>query len=122
MELEFRVDKCLDKAGRFIWPDGEYKKMFKLLKDISYRFMVCWENKDKNGKNCKEHYHGYIEMDGNKTIRQNSDKVRNIIKRKTQGDSSAYFVRQMKNDTKTALAYCAKQQNVVDEYNTSYTP
>ncbi len=112
MELEFRIDKCLDK---------DYSECFKALKSIAYRFLVCFENKDKNGKKCKEHYHGYIEMDGEKTSRQNSDKLRNHLKKYTSGKSSDYFVRQMKNDTKTALAYCSKQQNVVDEYNTSYS-
>jgi hypothetical protein len=112
MELEFRVDKCLDV---------DYSQLFIALKKIAYRFLVCWENKDKNGKSCKEHYHGYIECDGEKTTRQNQDKVRNIIKKYTTGKSSDYFVRQMKNDTKTALAYCYKQQHLVDEYNISYT-
>ena len=113
MELEFRIDKCLDK---------DYSQCFKYLKSIAYRFLVCFENKDKNGKNCKEHYHGYIEMDGNKTIRQNSDKLRNHLRKFTNGKSADYFVRQMKSDTKTALAYCMKQQNIVDEYNISYDP
>lgn len=112
MELEFRVDKCID---------ADYSQLFNILKKIAYRFLVCFENKDKNGKQCKEHYHGYIECDGEKTTRQNQDKVRNIIKKYTTGKSSDYFVRQMKNDTKTALAYCYKQQNVCDEYNISYT-
>lgn len=112
MELEFRIDKCVDR---------DYSECFKLLKSLAYRFLVCFENKDKNGKKCKDHYHGYIEMDGNKTARQNSDKLRNHLKKYTNGKSSDYFVRQMKSDTKTALAYCSKQQNVVDEYNISYT-
>lgn len=111
MELEFRIDKCLDK---------DYSQCFKVLKSLAYRFLVCFENKDKNGKKCKDHYHGYIEMDGNKTIRQNSDKLRNHLKKYTNGKSSDYFVRQMKNDDKTALAYCYKQQNIVDEYNIQY--
>lgn len=112
MELEFRVDKCID---------ADYSQLFKTLKKIAYRFLVCFENKDKNGKSCKEHYHGWIECDGEKTARQNQDKVRNIIKKYTTGKSSDYFVRQQKNDTKTALAYCYKQQVVCDEYNISYT-
>jgi len=111
MELEFRIDKCTDK---------DYSECFKYLKSLAYRFLVCFENKDKNGKKCKDHYHGYIEMDGEKTARQNSDKLRNHLKKYTSGKSSDYFVRQMKNDEKTALAYCYKQQDVVDEYNISY--
>ncbi len=112
MELEFRIDKCIGK---------DYTQCFSILKSFAYRFMVCFENKDKNGKKCKEHYHGYIEMDGEKTARQNSDKLRNHLKKYTNGKSSDYFVRQMKNDTKTALAYCCKHQCIVDEYNTSYS-
>lgn len=111
MELEFRIDKCIDK---------DYSECFKYLKSLAYRFLVCFENKDKNGKKCKDHYHGYIEMDGEKTTRQNSDKLRNHLKKYTNGKSSDYFVRQMKNDTKTALAYCYKQQDIVDEYNICY--
>jgi len=111
MELEFRIDKCIDK---------DYSECFRYLKSIAYRLLVCFENKDKNGKKCKDHYHGYIEMDGEKTTRQNSDKLRNHLKKFTNGKSSDYFVRQMKNDDKTALAYCYKQQNIVDEYNIGY--
>ena len=111
MELEFRIDKCTDK---------DYSECFTYLKSLAYRFLVCFENKDKNGKKCKDHYHGYIEMDGEKTNRQNSDKLRNHLKKYTSGKSSDYFVRQMKNDEKTALAYCYKQQNIVDEYNIGY--
>jgi len=111
MELEFRIDKCTDK---------DYSELFNYLKSLAYRFLVCFENKDKNGKKCKDHYHGYIEMDGEKTDRQNSDKLRHHLRKYTSGKSSDYFCRRMKNDEKTALAYCYKQQNIVDEYNIGY--
>lgn len=115
MELEFRVDKCV--------PSVDYKSLFASLKAMAARFIVCFENKDKNGKSVKEHYHGYMQcepVDG-KQDRYILDKARRFIKKFTNGKSSDYFLRQKKGDTLTALAYCTKQQDVVDQHNISYT-
>ena len=104
MEVEFRVDKvpnCME--------------LFKKLRSKAYRILICYENKDKNGKTTKEHYHGYAEWDGK--IKNPEDAVRNIIK-KFCTDKTQYMVRKMKNNTLTALAYCFKQQKPVVEYNT----
>lgn len=106
MEIEFRVDKipnCME--------------LFKKLRAKAYRILICYENKDKNGKACKEHYHGYAECDTR--IKHPEDAMRSLIKRYCT-DKVQYMVRRMKNDTLTALAYCFKQNQPVIEYNISY--
>ena len=110
MEVEFRLDKC-SKYAPLVW---------QLIKKFSYRLLVCFENKDKNGKSTKDHYHGYAELHGDLSADSATKKVRKILAEYAD-NKDQYMVRKMRNDTKTALAYCAKQQNIIEEYNTSYS-
>jgi len=104
MEVEFRVDKSVPNC----------MELFKVLRSKAYRILVCYENKDKNGKSVKEHYHGYAEWNGNLADPESS--VRNIIK-KYATDKAQWMVRSMQNTTLRALAYCYKWQTPVIEYN-----
>lgn len=114
--VEFRVDKI----------EGfNHMEQFKKLRSKVYRLLICYENQDKNGKPTKEHYHGWCECSTN--IKCHLDQVRSIIKVGCQNNKQ-YAVRTMKQNPKygndyikTALAYCFKQQNLILEYNISYT-
>lgn len=102
---------------------SKHLKMFsKKLLQIAYRLVLCQESKNKHGGDATPHIHGYIEMDGNKTDKQNIDKLRNIIKPFTASKTN-YSIQQIaKDDEKSTLSYVTKQQDYVEEYNTSYTP
>lgn len=98
------------------------RELFKKIKKFAYRLLVCFEKLDKQGNETRPHYHGYIEMDGNKTSKQNADKLRNLMipyvdKKSNYGITKLGF---QQDDEKGAMSYTAKQMDVVEEYNTSY--
>lgn len=93
----------------------------KLLK-IAYRLIICWENKHKDGSEANPHYHGYIEMDGNKTRRQNYDKLNGILVQHCEIKQQRATDTITPEDEKAVMSYVTKQNNIVCEYNTSYTP
>lgn len=94
--------------------------LFKKLLAVCYRLIVCAEYKDKQDKSVTPHLHGYIEMDGNKTDKQNMDKLRYILKHYSteKGHHSIQLIHP--KDEKATMAYVTKQSNVIGDYNTSY--
>jgi hypothetical protein len=55
------------------------EELSKQLLKMAYRLLICFENKHKNGEECNEHYHGFIEMDGTKTPKSNYDRLRYVL-------------------------------------------
>lgn len=93
----------------------------KLLK-IAYRLVICYEDKSKNGDECNPHYHGYIEMDGNKTNKQNYDKLAYLLKCNKERKCESSIDEISHVDEKATMSYVTKQKKIVCEYNTSYDP
>lgn len=96
------------------------EELSKQLLKMAYRLLICFENKHKNGEECNEHYHGFIEMDGTKTPKSNYDRLRYVLDKHKSTDRQTQIKEIPTEDEKPTMAYVSKQKNIVAEYNTSY--
>ncbi len=99
------------------------KVLWKTLEQIAYRLIVCFENKDKRGEQCKDHFHGFIEMDGTKTNKQNYDRLNRLLAKYTELPKSQKAITTIGEDAldeKKTMCYVVKQGNIITEYNTSF--
>lgn len=103
-------------------PNLVFDALAKSLLKIAYRLMICFEDKSKDGSECKPHYHGFIEMDGNKTTKQNNDKLRYVLKQHKERKNDICINEITEQDEKATLSYVTKQKDIRCEYNTSYSP
>lgn len=103
-------------------PKLVFDQFAKCMLKIAYRLIICFENKSKDGKECNPHYHGYIEMDGNKTVKQNYDRLRNVLKIYKENKNQSAIEEIPPADEKATMSYVTKQNDVRCEYNTSYIP
>lgn len=92
----------------------------KQLLKMAYRLIICFEDKSKNGEQCNPHYHGYIEMDGNKTSKQNYDRLKYVLTKHRETNRQTSIDEIPAGDEKATMSYVTKQKNIVEEYNTSY--
>lgn len=93
----------------------------KLLK-LAYRLVICFENKSKDGSECNPHYHGYIEMDGNKSNKQNYDRLNYLLRQHRMKKQESAIDEIPITDEKATMSYVTKQKDIRCEYNTSYDP
>lgn len=97
-------------------------QIIKQLLRMAYRLVICFEDKHKDGTEANPHYHGFIEMDGNKTKDQNYEKLRYVLQKHSEINQQRSIKEIPAEDEKPTMSYVTKQKNIVAEYNTSYDP
>lgn len=99
------------------------KSLVKQLLNKAYRLCLYQENKSRSGEECNQHYHGTIEMDGNRSISENRDQLRYILDKHITEKKAHKCIKSIsEEDEKAAMSYCSKQGNAVALHNISYDP
>jgi len=97
------------------------KKLIKQLLKKGYRLCLYQENMSKNGTECNQHYHGMIEMDGEKDTSTNYEALRYILSKHCTDQKNHKCIKAYPDeDEKACFSYCSKQYNELVNFNYNY--